>query len=80
MIQITPVFMKRIIVFILIVFTWIFFRAESGADAFTYIAGIFNSGYAPPSIPLLMLLFMIEKSILSPSQASKNGSIRNKSR
>lgn len=55
----TPLFIRRIAVFILIVFTWIFFRAESGADAFSYIAGIFTSGYATPAMPLFMLLLMI---------------------
>jgi len=58
-VQITPVFIRRIIVFILIVFTWIFFRAESGADAFNYIGGIFSSGYAVPSMPVLMYALMI---------------------
>jgi D-alanyl-lipoteichoic acid acyltransferase DltB (MBOAT superfamily) len=58
-IQITPVFMRRIIVFILIVFTWIFFRAESGTDAFNYIGEIFSSGYAAPSMPVLMYALMI---------------------
>lgn len=59
LIQLTPVFIKRIAVFILIVFTWIFFRAESGADAFSYIAGIFSSGYSAPSMPVLMFIIMI---------------------
>ncbi len=54
-----PVFMKRIIVFILIVFTWIFFRAESGADAFSYIWGIFSTGFTAPVMPLLMLLMIL---------------------
>jgi D-alanyl-lipoteichoic acid acyltransferase DltB (MBOAT superfamily) len=58
-IQVTPVFIRRIAVFILIVFTWIFFRAESGADAFSYIAGIFSSGYSAPSMPVLMLFVMV---------------------
>ncbi|HOP29937.1 MAG TPA: MBOAT family O-acyltransferase [Spirochaetota bacterium] len=58
-IQIAPVFIRRIIVFILIVFTWIFFRAESGADAFNYIGGIFSSGYTAPSIPVLMSVLLI---------------------
>lgn len=54
-----PMFMKRFIVFILIIFTWIFFRAESGADAFSYIAGIFSTGFTAPAMPLLMLLMIL---------------------
>lgn len=54
-----PLFIKRIAVFTVIVFTWIFFRAESGADAFSYISGIFTSGYSTPAAPVFMLVLML---------------------
>ncbi|HPJ34307.1 MAG TPA: MBOAT family O-acyltransferase [Spirochaetota bacterium] len=55
----TPLFIKRIIMFIIIVFTWIFFRAESGADAFTYLEGILSSGLTAPSMPVIMMIMIL---------------------
>ncbi len=49
-----PVFARRIIVFILIVFTWIFFRSENAEDAFTFIEMIFTTGFTLPQIPFYM--------------------------
>ncbi len=54
-----PVFIRRIIIFILVAFAWIFFRAESGPDAFSYIGGIFTSGFTAPSMPILMFILML---------------------
>ncbi len=53
-----PVFIKRIFVFILIVFTWIFFRSENASDAFTFIERIFTTGFPAPPIPSLMIVLM----------------------
>jgi D-alanyl-lipoteichoic acid acyltransferase DltB (MBOAT superfamily) len=50
-----PRFLKQIGVFIFVCFTWIFFRAESLSDAWLIIGRIFNSVWADPQIPWLML-------------------------
>ena len=50
----TPVFIKRIAVFILIVFTWIFFRSENAGDAFTFIERIFTTDFSLPQMPFYM--------------------------
>ena len=50
----TPVFIKRIAVFILIIFTWIFFRSESAGDAFTFIERIFTTDLTLPQMPFYM--------------------------
>lgn len=49
-----PLSVRRILVFIVIVFTWIFFRAENGQDAFMFIERIFTTGFTTPQIPLYM--------------------------
>jgi len=49
-----PVFIKRIIVFVLIVFTWIFFRSENGSDAFIFIGRIFTTEMTMPQMPFYM--------------------------
>jgi len=49
-----PVFIRRITVFVLIVFTWIFFRSENADDAFTFIERIFSTGFTMPQMPLYM--------------------------
>jgi alginate O-acetyltransferase complex protein AlgI len=57
-----------IITFLLITFTWIFFRSSSFSDAFHYITGIFSSSlFKYPiqhgmsiTIPLILLLFSVE--------------------
>jgi len=54
----TPIAAKRLITFVLIVFTWIFFRAENASDAFTFIAGIFSFSSGPASAPGLMVSLM----------------------
>lgn len=57
-IQKVPAAAKRIFTFILIVFTWIFFRAENASDAFTVISGIFSFQWSLPSVPAVMLALM----------------------
>ena len=54
-----PVWSKRIITFVLIVFTWIFFRAENAADAFAMIAGIFSFTWSMPAAPVVMVILMV---------------------
>jgi D-alanyl-lipoteichoic acid acyltransferase DltB (MBOAT superfamily) len=50
----TPVPLRRVAVFILIVFTWIFFRSENAGDAFTFIERIFTTDFSLPQIPFFM--------------------------
>lgn len=54
-----PVAVKRVVTFGLIVFTWIFFRAENAADAFTMIGGILSFTWHIPSVPVVMLALMM---------------------
>jgi len=49
-----PLPFKRIFVFILIVFTWIFFKSENAGDAFTFIERIFTTEFTMPQIPFYM--------------------------
>jgi D-alanyl-lipoteichoic acid acyltransferase DltB (MBOAT superfamily) len=49
-----PIFARRIALFILIVFTWIFFRSENGEDAFTFIRRIFTTEISIPQMPFYM--------------------------
>lgn len=53
-----PAAVKRVIIFILIVFTWIFFRAENAADAFAVVTGIFSFEWRVPVAPVMMLALM----------------------
>jgi len=50
-----PRFVKQAGVFLFVCFAWIFFRAESMADAGFIISRIFGSAWTDPQIPLLML-------------------------
>jgi D-alanyl-lipoteichoic acid acyltransferase DltB (MBOAT superfamily) len=50
----TPLFIKRIAVFIIIIFTWIFFRSENAEDAFTFIERIFTTDLTMPQMPFYM--------------------------
>lgn len=50
-----PKFAKRLLVFVFVTFTWIFFRANSIADAWTIVTRIFTSKLANPYCPLLAL-------------------------
>jgi len=50
-----PMVVKRLFVFALVTFAWVFFRAHSIGDAGTILARIFTSGWADPAIPLWAL-------------------------
>ena len=50
-----PRCVKQALVFTFVCFCWIFFRADSFADAVTIVQRIFTSGLADPRCPLLML-------------------------
>jgi D-alanyl-lipoteichoic acid acyltransferase DltB (MBOAT superfamily) len=50
-----PKLFKQLFVFAFVTFAWIFFRAETIADAWTIIGRIFTSGFANPDCPLLAL-------------------------
>ncbi len=50
----TPMFIKRIAVFIILIFTWIFFRAENAGDACTIIGRIFTTELTTPGMPVVM--------------------------
>ena len=50
-----PKLAKQMFVFAFVTFAWIFFRAETIADAWTVIERIFTSGFADPRCPLLAL-------------------------
>jgi len=54
-----PMFVKQILVFTFVTFTWIFFRAQSLADARLIVTRIFSSGWADPQIPLLMVTLVL---------------------
>lgn len=49
-----PIPIKRISVFIVIIFTWIFFRSENAEDAFIFIGRIFTTDLSMPQMPLYM--------------------------
>ena len=50
-----PRCVKQAVVFVFVCFCWIFFRAETFADAWTIVTRIFTSGFADPACPMLML-------------------------
>ncbi len=53
-----PVPIKRVFIFILVSFAWIFFRAESGSDSFIIMERIFTTTLSMPSMPLTMMILM----------------------
>ena len=55
-----PLWVKRIFVFIIIVFTWIFFRSNNIEDGFIFVERIFSTNFTWPQIPLYMtfLIFL----------------------
>jgi len=53
-----PPFVKRLWVFCFVTFAWIFFRAESFADAMLIVRKIAAFGWADPLCPVLMLLMI----------------------
>lgn len=50
-----PTFLKQLLVFLFVCFTWIFFRADNLADAMIIIEQIFVAGFDDPRFPLLAL-------------------------
>ena len=50
--------LKQGLTFLFVTFAWIFFRAESLADARLIVARIFGFGWADPACPLLMLVLI----------------------
>jgi D-alanyl-lipoteichoic acid acyltransferase DltB (MBOAT superfamily) len=54
-----PTFVKQILVFAFVCFTWIFFRAQSLDDAWLVITRICSSGWTDPQIPLLMAFLVL---------------------
>jgi len=50
-----PRCVKQVLVFLFVSFCWIFFRAETPADAWTIVSRIFTTGWVDPRFPLLML-------------------------
>ena len=54
-----PRLLKQLLVFGFVTFAWIFFRAETIADAWAVIAGIFTAGFADPRCPILALALIV---------------------
>jgi D-alanyl-lipoteichoic acid acyltransferase DltB (MBOAT superfamily) len=54
-----PLWIKRIFVFIIIIFTWIFFRSNNIEDGFIFIERIFSTKFTCPQIPLYMALLIL---------------------
>jgi len=54
-----PLFIKRLFIFIILIFTWIFFRAENAGDAFLMIERIFTTPVTIPDFPPVMLALII---------------------
>jgi hypothetical protein len=50
-----PTLVKQLFVFAFVTFAWLFFRAESTADAGIIMTRIFTSGWADPRCPVLAL-------------------------
>ena len=50
-----PAFVKRLWVFVFVTFAWVFFRADSFADAWTILSRICTAGWTDPAFPLLLL-------------------------
>ena len=53
-----PAFIKRAWVFMFILFSWVFFRAESLEDASIVIKRIFTASWSDPQCPPMMLLLV----------------------
>jgi D-alanyl-lipoteichoic acid acyltransferase DltB (MBOAT superfamily) len=52
--QRVPKLVKQLLVFTFVMFTWIFFRAQSLTDAWLIISRIFTTGWGDPRFPLVM--------------------------
>ena len=57
--KLVPKIFKQIIVFLLVSFAWIFFRATNINDAWLIVSRIFTSGITNPYCPLLMILMVL---------------------
>jgi alginate O-acetyltransferase complex protein AlgI len=54
-----PRLVKQAAVFVFVMFTWIFFRAQSVSDAWLIISRICTSGWADPRFPLVMAALVL---------------------
>jgi D-alanyl-lipoteichoic acid acyltransferase DltB (MBOAT superfamily) len=54
-----PLWIRRIVIFIIIVFTWIFFRSSNINDGFIFTERIFTTDFMLPQIPLYMALLIL---------------------
>jgi D-alanyl-lipoteichoic acid acyltransferase DltB (MBOAT superfamily) len=57
--QRVPRFAKQMFVFAIVMFAWIFFRANSISDAWLIVARIFTSGLSDPRCPLLAVGWIV---------------------
>jgi D-alanyl-lipoteichoic acid acyltransferase DltB (MBOAT superfamily) len=57
--QRVPRLLKQMTVFTFVMFTWIFFRAQSLGDATLIIRRIFTGAWTDPRVPLLMALLVL---------------------
>jgi alginate O-acetyltransferase complex protein AlgI len=53
-----PIFVKRVLVFTVVCFAWIFFRAESLQDALLIVSRIATTGWSTPDFPILALVLV----------------------
>lgn len=53
-----PRLLKQVLVFGFVSFAWIFFRAETTADAWLIVARIFSAGFGDPRCPILALFLV----------------------
>jgi D-alanyl-lipoteichoic acid acyltransferase DltB (MBOAT superfamily) len=54
-----PTFVKQLLVFAFVTFTWIFFRAENLQDAWLIVTRLFGTGWQDPRFPLWMLTLIL---------------------
>lgn len=54
-----PPFIKRVLVFVVVCFAWIFFRAENTTDAWLIVSRIVTAGWSSPRFPLLALMLVV---------------------
>ena len=53
-----PVVLKQMWVFAFVCFAWVFFRAETVADAWTVLGGVGRFAWEDPRFPVLMLVWL----------------------
>lgn len=54
-----PRLVKQALVFTFVMFTWIFFRAQTLDDAWLILSRIFTTSWADPRVPLLMVVLVL---------------------